>query len=343
VPQIAQRFEESGRIGLPPHARTLANGLVTRSERALYESALDDLAAADPGTRRRAAERLRVLGARSASPLVAAAVGREPDASAKAALLGALGALAEPGAADLAARELSDPRPLVRAAALDALYALSRDAAIPQLAGALRDPTPLVRRRAALLLGFCHGPDADDALAPVLADRDPGVARAAAAALAGRPNRRAQGALARAIANPRAEVRRSAERAVGRWAGEPLRGDLDESDRRALARKMTERLREIDGAALRGAVSRVPAQTVKAKAAAAIRGAGAPAAAAAAPAPAVDVARAVLAEVRAALRGRTTAEIADSIAAAPGAVDGAIRALAAQGAVVARGARFYAA
>jgi hypothetical protein len=62
-----------------------------------------------------------------------------------------------------------------------------------------------------------------------------------------------------------------------------------------------------------------------------------------APAPAVspDLSRAVLAEVRTALRGRTAAELAETLEAPAVAVDGAVRALAAAGVVVARGARFY--
>ena len=371
VPRLALRFEQAGRIGLPSDARALPHHLATRSERALYESALDDLAASDAGVRRRAAERLRALGARSAAPLLAAAIGREPDAAAKGALLAALGALAEPGAADLAARELDDARPPVRAAALDALHALAGDAAVSRLAGALSDPAPLVRRRAALLLGFCRGPAADEALATALADSDAGVARSVAVALAGRPNPRAQGALARAIASPRAEVRGPASRAVGRWAGVPVQAEVEGPDRRALARKMADRLRELDADALRGAVTAVPAPAAKSRIAAKVRAKAAvpsPPAAKASPRPSdrtpnatptltsnsnstataavpstPDLDRAVLAELRTALRGRTPAELADSIAAPAAAVQGAIRALAAQGVVVARGAKIYAA
>jgi hypothetical protein len=347
VPELAQRFERAGRIGLPPEVRNLAHGLATRSERALYESALDDLNAHDAATRRRAAERLRVLGARSAAPLVAAALGQEPDADAKMALLAALGALADAGAADLAIRELRDHRAPVRAAALEALFALARADAVPELARALGDPAPLVRRRAALLLGFSQSDAADEALATVLADRDPSVARAAAVALAGRPSSRAQGALARAIASPRPEVRRPAARAVGRWAGQPIDVEGGDSDRRALSRKMTDRLRELDASTLRGAVTHVTAaaRPPASPAPAARRPMAAPRPppqpGAASPEPPPELSQALLAEVRTALRGRTTAELAESLAAAPAVVDRAVRALAATGAVVARGARVY--
>jgi hypothetical protein len=187
-----------------------------------------------------------------------------------------------------------------------------------------------------------------------------------AVALSGRPNQRAQGALARAIASPRAEVRKPAARAVGRWAGVAVQSEVDGPDRRALARKMADRLRELDTEALRGAVTAVPVQSATARIAAKVRAkAGVAPASTAAPSPrpsppprreeggepsspqtptsAPDLDRAVLAELRTALRGRTPTEIAESIAAPADAVQGAIRALAAQGVVVARGAKIYAA
>jgi hypothetical protein len=259
VPALATRFEAAGRIGVSrEQARSLPT-FTTRSERVLYEVSLDDLGATDPGARRRAADGLRVLGSRNAAPLVAAALGREEDAEVKAALLAALGALAEPSAADLALRELSDARPAVRAAALEAASALAKERAAPQLAAALGDHSPLVRRRAAVLLGFTAGDTAEDALVAALSDRDPGVARTAAVALSGRPSARAQGALARALEHPEPEVRRAAARAVGRWSGEAVDTSAPEPERRWAARRIAEKLLAVDGAELRRAVMRVPA------------------------------------------------------------------------------------
>ncbi|MFL5262778.1 MAG: PBS lyase, partial [Anaeromyxobacteraceae bacterium] len=139
---LASRFSTDGRLSVAPAAaRALPTAFTTRAERALYEHSLDDLSSADPGARRRAADCLRVLGSTAAAPLVAAAIGREPDADVKGALLAALGVLGEPSAADLAARELADPRPGVRAAALDAAAALAKGRALPHLARALGDPS----------------------------------------------------------------------------------------------------------------------------------------------------------------------------------------------------------
>jgi hypothetical protein len=259
VPALATRFEEAGRIGLPREARALPS-FSTRSERVLYEASLDDLGAADPGVRRRAADGLRALGSKSAAPLVAAALGREGDPDVKVALLTALGALAEPGAADLALRELSDSRPMVRAAALEAATALSRDTAATHLSAALADASALVRRRAVMLLGFTPGETAEEALAAALGDRDAGVARSAAVALAGRPSARAQGALARALDHREPEVRRAAARAVGRWSGEAVDASAPEPERRRTARRITEKLMTLDGADLRTAMAQTSAR-----------------------------------------------------------------------------------
>ncbi|BDG10248.1 HEAT repeat domain-containing protein [Anaeromyxobacter paludicola] len=391
--QVAARFEEEGRTAVSAaEARTLESTLPTRADRALYEASMDDLASADAGARRRAADCLKALASRAAAPLVAAALGRERDEGVKIALLGSIAALAGDEAVDLAARELQDHRPAVRAAALEAVNALAKGRAEPHLAGALGDPSPLVRRRAALLLGFVPGPGADDALASALLDQDAGVARAAVSALSGRPSARAQGALARAVDHRDPTVRAAAARAVARWAGEVVDVTGTEADRRRAARRISEKLAGMTGEALRGAVMRTarapvrpastpppargereslvsaPAASTSVASASAApprpaqptlpagggegRGGVAPAAREAAPAPrrapvhaASPAARAlmtaVLGEVRASLRGETVAGITSSLSAEPLEVEAALRALVAQGALVARGPRFF--
>ncbi len=396
VSALATRFEAAGRIGVSHAAACALPTFATRSERALFQASLDDLGAADPAARRRAADGLRALGSRDAAPLVAASLGREEDAEVKAALLAALGALAEPGAADLALRELADPRPAVRAAALEAASALTKERATPHLAAALGDRSPLVRRRAAVLLGFTAGEAAVDALAAALGDGDPGVARAAAVALSGRPSARAQGALAKALSHAQPEVRRAAARAVGRWSGEAVDTSAPEAERRRAARRITEKLLAVDAAELRNAVTRVPTSPrarppipapglgpglargagdyvavpahapVRASEGAihsqstatsapppwkgAGRGEGRPAGAGALLHSAVAVAMpeadpglafAALAEVRTALRGRTTDELAATLSCDRAAVEASLRALVAQGQLVARGPRFF--
>ncbi len=345
LPAMADHFEAAGRFGVSQEqARALKPAFSTRSERALYEASLDDLASRDPAARRRAADCLRALGSRTAAPLLAASLGREGDAEVKMALLAALAQLAEPSAAPLAVRELEDERAPVRAAALEAVSALARDAALPQLAAALADPSSLVRRRAVVLLGFTKGDGADDALASALGDRDAGVARAAAAALSGRPSARAQGALARALDHRAPEVRQAAARAVGRWSGEAIDLAASEPDRRRTARRMSEKLLGVGGAALREAVTHVAFSkaTPHARATANGRaaGSGAPPPP---PAPPVDgaLADAAVLEVRAALRGRTAAELAATLSRPPPDVEATLHALVSQGRLVARGPRFF--
>lgn len=255
VAGLAARFAASGRIGLGPvEVDRLERSLAGRAERTLFESSMDDLGSPDARTRRRAAEALKATSMRSAAPLVAAAVGRETDADAKVALLGALAALAEPGAVEIAIRELSDPRPAVRSAALESMAALGGAAAEPRVLAALSDPSASVRRRAVLLTGFARNPAAEEALAAALADRDPSVARAAALALSGRPTASAQAALARALDHHAEPVRRVASEAVARWSGESIAAGAPGEERRRAARRIAERLAQLDAGSLRAAV-----------------------------------------------------------------------------------------
>jgi hypothetical protein len=252
VSRIAERFRDGGRVGLTVRdTDRLKDLLPTRSDKVLYERAMDQLGARDPWERIRAARSLEALGSKAAAPLLAAALGREPEAGVKAALLGALARFKEPFAAELADRELRDPRPLVRVAALDALAAVAEGSAGDRLTASLRDESPLVRRRAALLLGFTRGSGAEEALAGALGDADRGVARAAAAALSGRPSARAQNALARALEHEDVTVRRAAAGALARWSGEKVDADAPAHDRRRAARRIAEKLAAMGGGEIR--------------------------------------------------------------------------------------------
>jgi len=255
VPAMAARFASDGRVGVSgKDAAALRGQLATHADRALYERSLDDLSASDPGRRLRAVRALEALGARAASPLLAASLGREPEADVKAAILGALGRLGEPSTADLAARALGDPRPSVRVAALEALAAVSKAGAEGRLSASLRDPSPLVRRRAALLLGFTHGGRAEEALAGALSDQDRGVARAAAAALSGRPSATAQAALVRGLEHADPSVRRAVAAALGRLSGEAPATEGSAATRRAASRRIAERLASMGADEIRNAV-----------------------------------------------------------------------------------------
>jgi HEAT repeat protein len=257
VAELGGRFETAGRVGISAGDTARMKELfATRADRALYERSMADLDVPEAGRRLRAVHALEALGSRAAAPLLAAALGRERDADVKAALLGALARLKEPIAADLAERELADPRPAVRVAALEALAAVGGFRGAERLAAALADESATVRRRATLLLGFSPGERAEDALARALSDPDRGVARAAAAALSGRATPRAQAALARGLEHPEASVRQAAATALGRIAGETVDADGTASARRASCRRIVEKLAAMDGEQIRAAVLR---------------------------------------------------------------------------------------
>jgi hypothetical protein len=386
IGQLGDRFAGEGRVGLTARdTGTLRNQLTTESDRVLFEDAIERLRSGDPAARLRAVRRLEALGPRAAAPLLAAAVGREPDAEVKVALLGALARVDEPFAAELAGRALEDSRPAVRAAALDALARLAPDQAETKVLGALGDASPIVRRRAALLLAFSKSAQADDALGAALRDPDGGVARAAAAALSGRPSAAAQQSLARALEHADVRVRRSAAETLGRWSGERVDGDAPDHERRRAARRIAERLAAMAPAEVRSAVmgaaehGRAPALMVHRYAGSAVKRATvkpsasgtrsltlSPASSRASPSPharartaVVEVAApalapasagasgesglesAIVAELRAALRGRAVAELAGLLSAQAGQIEESLNGLAARGAVVARGPRWY--
>jgi hypothetical protein len=378
----------------------------TRLSAGSVQASLDDLSANDPSARKWAA---------SCLPRSARALPRRRGRGAGTrGRLGGEGRAPPPGAGELAVFELalrSFDRAGVRAAALESASTLARGRCVPPLIAALGDPSAQVRRRSVVLLGFAPGESAVDALASALSDRDPGVARTAAAALAGRPSARAKGALARALAHHEPDVRAVAARAVARWSGEAVVDTAaPEADRRRAARRISEKLLEMDGGALRDAVTRVPAAVVSTPGAAcAVRvkvtakpegtaagangdlarrersapspstavpavpcpalgtGSAPPAAArtrrAARPpeparpaallrqasgavtvaAPDVDgvLAAAALGEVRTTLRGCTADEIVSALARGRVEVEAVLRALVAQGRLVARGPRFF--
>jgi hypothetical protein len=333
VPEVAARFEANGRIGVTPtDVARLEARLSTRAERVLYETSMADLSASDPRARKRAADALRALGSGAAAPLVAAALGREEDADVKAALCAALGALSpDTGAEELLAREMRDDRPRVRVAAVQALADTRRETAVPRLCAALGDRSAFVRRRAAMCLGYFGGATAETSLIAALEDADAGVVRMAALALSGRPTREAQRALLSALHHEDASVRRVAAATVRRWAGDVAVDDSSVLLARRSSHRLAERLALLGDASLREAVLAAPAETNARAKIATSDDALTP-----------QFGDAVLQEVRVALRGRTTHELAESLVVSEGAVERALAGLVSQGAVVARGSRFFA-
>ncbi len=320
LPELAGDFRAAGRTGLSrADATALAALLPTRADRVLYERAMAELSAREPPARQRAIRQLAALGARASAPLLAAALGREPDAAVKVTLLEALGRFGEPYAADLAERELADPRPEVRAAALELLAAVAPQAALPHLARRLGDPSPMVRRRAAVLLGFARGEVAEAALAGALRDADPGVARAAAAALSGRTSdtsRRALEKYQRTVPPPPAAPSPAPRPQAAAVATAP---------------------RPVAPSPAPSPVAVVAVAAPRARAAVAVLEAPAPAAT---PAGGGPLEAAVLLELRGALRGRTAEELGQVCGAPAARIDAALEVLAGRGAVARRGPRW---
>jgi HEAT repeats len=308
--ELAGGFRAAGRTGLSrADAGAMAAMLPARADRVLYERAMADLSASETAVRKRAIRQLAALGARASAPLLASALGREADAGVKVTLLEALGRFQEPFAAELAVRELSDPRAEVRAAALEMLAAVAHEQAQPHLARGLGDQSPIVRRRAAVLLGFARGELAEAALAGALRDANPGVARAAAAALSGRASETTRRALEK--------YQRGASRPAVTLAPPPV-----------------------------AARPRVAAPVSVAAPAASAPRARTAVAVLESPAPAVPppgggaLEAAVLLELRGALRGRTAEELVRVCDAPAARIDAALELLAGRGSVARRGPRW---
>ncbi|HEX8907718.1 MAG TPA: PBS lyase, partial [Anaeromyxobacteraceae bacterium] len=159
-------------------------------------------------------------------------------------------------------------------------------------------------------------------------------------------------------------VRRAAALATARWSGEAVDTSAPEAERRRAARRISEKLLEVGGEALRSAVTKVrvapapsprPSPPVgererktavpaarprpRVTSPSPFQGEGRSAVAVAAADP--SLAEAALTEVQAALRGRTADELSAVLGSERPAVESTLRALVAQGRLVARGPRFF--
>ena len=156
LPELAGNSGRPDAAGLSrADATALAALLPTRADRVLYERAMAGLSAREP-QRQRAIRQLAALGARASAPLLAAALGREPDAGQGDAARGA-GALRRalrrrPGGAR-AGRPA--PRGPCRGAGAAGGGGAAGGAAAPGPAAG--NPSPAMVRRRAVLLGFARG------------------------------------------------------------------------------------------------------------------------------------------------------------------------------------------
>ncbi len=153
---------------------------VSAAQRALVEQCLRGLTAHDASRRAQAARHLAALPLPAAAPGLAAALGRETDPRARAAIARALAACGGDGAATMIAQLQNSSEPaLVRLAALDALIGMGVTHAREALETASHDLTAAIRRRAAGL-ALASGENLG-LIARLSIDHDAGVRSAAGA------------------------------------------------------------------------------------------------------------------------------------------------------------------
>ena len=282
----------------------------------------------------------------------------DPRGAVRVAALEALAAVAEGSAEDRIAAALRDPSPLVRRRAAILLGFSRSMRADEALAGALADADAGVARAAAAALSGRPSGPAQGALARALDHRDPSVRRAAAGALGRWTGEAVDGDA------PAHERRRAGRRIAERLAAM----DGVELRRAVLAAAPAEKVsatqpatatatRTATAASTRTTTANstptatatptaTPTPTASANStptATAVATAPATRTAVAVldPDPDPDLDAAVLGEVRTALRGRSADEIAAALAVPRLRADAALHALAARGAVVARGPRWF--
>jgi HEAT repeat protein len=234
VTREAERLFEAGRLAVPPSPR--------HGEESLFGFSIRELSSPDPSARSRAAERLRTLGDRSASPALAVALHAERDDTVTVALLEAFRALASREGAAVVEPLLGAPEAVVRIAALRAITHLDPDSAPAHLSRAAHDPDASVRRRTALL-AVSLGPERMLELErQVSRDPDPEVRRLAVLAAGAAGGEQARSRLLGALEDPDLGVRRAAARSLSGILGMdvgPVASLSDEERRREVRRLAT--------------------------------------------------------------------------------------------------------
>ena len=228
----AERLFEQGRLAVPASPRL--------GEESLFGFSIRELSSPDPSARSRAAERLRTLGDRAASPALAVALHAERDETVLVALLEAFRALASREGSAVVEPLLSAPEPVVRIAALRAITHLDPDAAPAHLSRAAHDPDASVRRRTALL-AVSLGPERMLELErQVSRDPDPEVRRLAVLAAGAAGGELARSRLLGALEDPHLGVRRAAARSLSGLLGMDVGhvATLSDEERRREVRRL---------------------------------------------------------------------------------------------------------
>ena len=332
ITELATQLKAAGRFAVP----ALALHGAGHTEETLFGFSVRELSAPDAAARVRAAERLKALGQAAAAPALATALHGESDPAVLVALLQAFACFAKAEGLPVVMPLLSAPSADVRIAALKALLQLDPGQAGPQLAAAVKDPDRAVRRRASLLALSLTGPAALKLGEEAIHDAEPEVRALAALVLGASAAVGARPMLLSAMRDKDLKVRKAAAQSLSRLLGRDVVAmvDLDDASRRREVRKL----------------QHAPSQPVLYTA----RPAAAVSAAAPAPAPAKarvatvtvealgeQLSAPVMVELRAAIRGRTLAELSSNLNQPPAAVTAACAQLVARGQAVQRGQKYF--
>ena len=352
-------------LGTPDPGRRLR---AVRALEALGARAAAPLLGASLGREPEADVKAAILGAlgRLGEPATADLAARalqDARPSVRVAALEALAAVSRGEAEGRLSASLRDPSPLVRRRAALLLGFAPGGRAEEALAGALADSDRGVARAAAAALSGRPTPGAQAALVRGLDHTDASVRRAAATALARLSGESVE--VDGPVATRRAASRRIAEKLASMGADEIRSAVLDaapagivqeapltpalsplaggEGARVLVQASRSQAIAEGEGARVLAQSSRprnphVSPVAAAARAAVAIAVADAPDPAAL---PADDLALSVLAEVRAALRGRTDEELAEALSAPASRIAAVTARLSAAGALVRRGPRWF--
>lgn len=341
VESHARRFREEGRLSVSEvqaHALAQGHALQGRTEETLFGFSVRELSAPDAPARARAAERLRALAHPAAAPALATALHAERDPAAQVAMIQAFSGLARREGTHVLGPLTRSAEPDVRIAALKGLLLLSPEESAPHLTAAIRDPDPNVRRRASLLALSLRGDAALEVGQQAMGDDDPEVRTLAARVLAATFGERSRALLLFALDDRERKVRQAAADALERILGADVSFvvSLSEAQRKREIRRLASL--PVDEAKVRTRLASRPQP--------AARAAPASPEPPAAPAPAPRLANealgaAVLAEVRAAIRGCALAELARSLNVTAAQVEETADLLVARGQAVRRGHKLF--
>ena len=340
------------------------------TESTLFGFSVRELSSPDAFARIRAAERLKALGDKAASPALASALHAERDASVQQVMLGAFAALASVEGGEVVIPLLSAASPEVRIAALKALLAIDSERALPHLAQACKDADPWVRRRASLLALNRPREEAVKLSTEAISDGNGKVRRLSTLALAAAAPEEARAALLEALNDEVPEVRSAAARSLSRLLGtdvlpvlalDPLqrRREIRRLATLPLAHRAAPALAVVAARTVQGERSRAAAESnPQNPPSALIRNSpsghpahpdpstpavpayaqgerGSPAASASSSGLAAEL----LGELRASIRGRTLEDLSEGRA--PAQVSSELERLSAQGQVVRRGRKYF--